>query len=142
MSASSGPRMRRIARYVWAGPVSLAALPFVLLGAATGGRARIHRGVLEAGGGILKPILVRAVPGFAIGAITLGHVVLGASAGELEASRAHERVHVGQYERWGVLFPLIYVGSSLLALARGRHAYGDNTFEREAYRAGGGIEAA
>jgi hypothetical protein len=134
--------MRTVAGYLWAAPVSIAALPFALLGAATGGRVRIHRGVLEAGGGILRSILTHAVPGFAIAAITLGHVVLGASPGELEASRAHERIHVRQYERWGVLFPLMYVGSSLLALACGRHVYGDNAFEREAYRAGGGIEAA
>jgi hypothetical protein len=134
--------MRRVARYLWAAPVSIAALPFAVLGAATGGKARIHRGVLEAGGGILHPILTRAVPGFPIGAITLGHVVLGSSASELETSRGHERVHVGQYERWGVLFPLMYAGSSLLALACGRHVYGDNAFERVAYEAGGGIEAA
>lgn len=136
------PVLRRAAGYLWAAPVSLAALPAALLGAATGGRARIVGGVLEAGGGILKPILTRTVPGFSIAAITLGHVVLGASPGELEVSRAHERIHVRQYERWGLLFPLMYVGSSLLALALGRHAYGDNAFEREASGADGGIEAA
>lgn len=134
--------MRRVARYLWAAPVSLAALPFAAVGAATGGRVRIVGGVLEAGGGVLEPILTKAVPGFSIGAITLGHVVLGSSVSELEASRGHERVHVGQYERWGVLFPLMYAGSSLLALACGRNVYSDNAFEREAYEAGGGIEAA
>lgn len=134
--------LSRAAGYLWAAPVSIAALPLAAIGSATGGRARILGGVLEVGGGILQPILARAVPGFAIGAITLGHVVLGASPEELEASRKHERVHVRQYERWGALFPLMYVASSLLALACGRRVYGDNAFEREAFRAGGEIEAA
>jgi hypothetical protein len=134
--------LRRAAGYLWAAPVSLVALPLAALGAATGGRARVLGGVLEAAGGILQPILTRLVPGFAIGAITLGHVVLGASSEELEASRAHERIHVRQYERWGVLFPLMYAGSSLLALARGRRVYCDNAFERAAFEEGGGIEAA
>ena len=124
--------LRRVAGYLWAAPVSLAALPAALLGAVTGGRARFHGGVLEAGGGILRPILERAVPGFAIGAITLGHVVLGTSVSELAESRAHERVHVRQYERWGVLFPLLYLGASLVALARGRSVYAGNAFERRA----------
>ena len=125
-------RLRRVAAYLWASPISLAALPAALLGAVTGGRARFHGGVLEAGGGILRPILTRAVPGFAIGAITFGHVVLGASASELSESRAHERVHVRQYERWGVLFPLLYLFASLAALARGRSVYAGNAFERQA----------
>lgn len=133
--------LRRAAGYLWAAPVSLAALPVALLGAATGGRVRIHRGVLEAGGGILGPILTHVVPGFAIGAITLGHVVLGASARELAESRAHERVHVRQYESWGVLFPPLYLSASLLAVARGKGPYEGNVFERRASRAGGGIGA-
>ena len=62
----------RALAYLWAAPVSLAALPAALLGAATGGRIRVHRGVLEAGGGVLRPLLERGVPGFAIGAITFG----------------------------------------------------------------------
>jgi hypothetical protein len=125
--------LRRAAGYLWAAPVSIVALPLAAVGAATGGRARIVRGVLEVGGGILRPVLTRAVPGFAIGAITLGHVVLGVSREMLEANRGHERVHVRQYERWGALFPLMYVGSSLLALACGRRMYDDNAFEREAF---------
>ena len=127
--------MRRLPAYLWAGPVSLAALPLVAAAAATGGRARIDDGVLVAGGGLLGPLLSRAVPGFPIRAITLGHVVLGASERELRACRAHERVHVAQYERWGVLFPLLYAASSLAALARGRRVYADNAFERQAARA-------
>lgn len=128
------PVLRRLAAYLWAAPVSLAALPAAFLGAATGGRMRLHRGVLEAGGGFLRPILSLAVPGFAISAITLGHVVLGAGGDELVRTRAHERVHVRQYERWGVLFPALYLLASLLALARGGSVYAGNAFERQAVR--------
>jgi hypothetical protein len=123
---------RRAVAYLWAAPVSLPALAVAVLGLATGARARISGGVLEVGGGLLRPLLTRGVPGFSIGAITLGHVVLGAGAIELTESRAHERVHVRQYERWGALFPFLYAASSLAALARGRSAYAGNRFERQA----------
>ncbi len=132
----------RAAAYLWAAPVSLAALPVALLGAATGGRVRLHRGVLEAGGGLLRPILGRAVPGFAISAITFGHVVLGTGADALDETRAHERVHVRQYERWGALFLPLYLGASILALLRGRSVYAGNVFERQAEaRSGSGATA-
>jgi hypothetical protein len=124
----------RLPAYLWAGPISLAGLPFAAAAALTGGCVRCAGGVLEAGGGVLRPLLSRGVPGFPIRAITLGHVVLGAGERELRECRAHERVHVAQYERWGVLFPLLYAASSLGALARGRRAYCDNAFERQAAR--------
>ncbi len=126
--------MRRLPAYLWAGPVSLAGLPLVAAAALTGGRVRIENGVLEAGGGVLRPWLTRGLPWMSIRAITLGHVVLGASARDLVECRAHERVHVAQYERWGVLFPIAYAASSLAALARGRRFYEDNAFERQAAR--------
>lgn len=126
--------MRRLAAYLWVSPVSLVALPLAALARATGGRARARGGVLEVQGGVLAPLL-RVIPSFSIGAITLGHVVLAADAAQLEACRSHELAHVRQYERWGALFPFLYAGSSLLAFARGGHLYEDNVFEREAYRA-------
>lgn len=126
--------MRPLRGYLWAGPVSLAALPLVAAAVLTGGRARIEEGVLEAGGGVLGPLLSRALPWMSIRAITLGHVVLGVGARELEDCRKHERVHVAQYERWGFLFPIAYAASSLAALARGRRLYEDNAFERQAVR--------
>ena len=127
--------MKRPLAYLWAGPVSLFALPFAAAALATGGSARVESGVLEVGGGVLGTILRHAIPSFPIGAITLGHVVLGADAGELEATRAHERIHVRQYERWGVLFPALYLASSASALLTGRRLHADNRFEREASRA-------
>ena len=46
--------------------------------------------------------------------------------------RAHERVHVRQYGRWGVLFLLAYPAESLLQLLLGHHPYLDNRFEVQA----------
>ena len=66
---------------------------------------------------------------------SLGHVILGLSAHNLEAVRAHELVHVRQYERWGALFVPAYLASSLWHCPRGGCAYRDNRFEREAYAA-------
>jgi hypothetical protein len=40
---------------------------------------------------------------------------------------------VRQYERWGVLFFPLYLGSSLWQLLRGRSPYYANRFEREAF---------
>jgi hypothetical protein len=129
--------VRRLVVYLWAGPVSLAALPLAAAALATGGRARLENGVLEVAGGVLALLLSRAIPSFPIGAITLGHVVLGTDALQLDACRAHERVHVRQYERWGPLFPLLYVASSASAFLTGRRFHADNRFEREASRADG-----
>jgi hypothetical protein len=121
-------------RYVWVAPVSVPAAGVALLARMTGGHAEIHEGVLEACGGFLPVLLARIYPPMAIAAITLGHVVLAQSRADLESTRRHERVHVRQYERWGACFPFLYLGASLVAMLRGRHAYHDNPFEREACR--------
>jgi hypothetical protein len=76
------------------------------------------------------------VGGGGAGALTLGHVVLGTNARQLEVSRSHERVHVMQYERWGLVFPVAYAASSLSAILRGKNAYRGNRFEKEANRRG------
>jgi hypothetical protein len=69
----------------------------------------------------------------AFSAITLGHVILGADHATLASVRSHEQVHVRQYERWGVLFFPLYLGSSALAWMRGGDPYRDNAFEQEAF---------
>jgi len=119
--------------YLWAAPVSLPAAGVALLARVSGGRAQWNEGVLEASGGFLPAVLARIYPPMSIAAITLGHVVLAQRQEDLERTRRHERVHVRQYERWGGLFPLIYLGASLLVLLRGGNAYRDNPFEREAF---------
>jgi len=122
-------------RYVWAGPGTAIGVIWAAL-ALHRGRLGIVDGVLEASGPWLDWTLRRVVPlpGGAL-AITLGHVVIGRDAGALAVTRAHERVHVRQYERWGPLFLPAYALASVVAVVGGGHPYHDNWFEREASRA-------
>jgi hypothetical protein len=121
-------------RYAWAAPASLLGLALALL-ALWRGRCCVIEGVLEVHGPLLRHLLLRCSPlDGGIAAITFGHVVLGIDADVLARTRPHERVHVGQYERWGPLFIPAYLLASAWALRRGGHAYFDNVFEREAYR--------
>jgi hypothetical protein len=126
--------VKRVLAYLWAAPVSAAAMPVLPVALATGGSARVVDGVLEIGGGALSPLLSRGLPGSPISAITLGHVVLAADAGAHARCRTHERVHVRQYERWGVAFPILYLASSVAAVFSGGSAYRDNAFEKAAFR--------
>ena len=134
--------IRRALGYAAALPVSAVAAAILPLVVATGGRVRIRAGVVEAAGGLLGPLLRRGNPWFPIAAITLGHVVLAADARALESTRAHERAHVRQYERFGALFPLLYLAASLGAVRRGGSAYRDNRFEKEACARSGDAAAA
>lgn len=131
--------LARAAGYTWAGPFTLLVLvllvaPLALLRS----RVRLVSGVVEACGGPLPRALSRLLPGLSIAAITLGHVVLAQSEEDLDRWRAHERVHVAQWARWGLLFPFVYLGASLGARLRGRDPYLDNPFEQEAFREGTG----
>lgn len=120
-----------VTRYLWAAPASLLG---VIAAAVTAARVQWHSGVLEAhGAGVARAFDVVA-PGRAIVAMTIGHVVLARSAAALDDTRAHERVHVRQYETWGVLFLPAYACASASAWLRGGDAYYDNTFERDAWR--------
>ena len=119
---------------IWASPTTLVGMLPLGLAVATGGRAALVDGVLEAHGGRLRWLLERLRAGRGgVDAVTLGHVVLGASEAALHATRVHERVHVAQCERWGPLFLPAYALASLWARLRGRDAYRDNPFEREAF---------
>ena len=129
-----GGALLRAAGYAWAGPWTLLVLVFFVAPLALfRSRVRVVAGVVEATGGPLPRILAGLLPGLSVAAITLGHVVLARSDGEAERWRAHERVHVAQWARWGLLFPLVYLGASLVARLRGRDPYLDNPFEREAF---------
>jgi hypothetical protein len=114
--------------YLWVAPASacglILALPLLLLGA----KLQRFNGVLE----ICAPPSC-AQWGRRFGAITFGHVVIARNAEQMAALRSHERVHVRQYARWGILFFPMYLGSSCWQLLRGRRFYRDNCFEREAY---------
>ena len=122
------------ARRIWAAPCSVLGL---LIGAwplALGGRIARRDGAIEityrerlaACGRIARALPFRG--------IVFGHVILAVTGEELARIRAHERVHVEQYERWGPLFFLAYGASGLWQLLRGRRPYRDNAFEVQARR--------
>lgn len=119
-------------RYGWALPATLLGLALATL-ALRRGRLRVVGGVFEAHGPWLQWALTHLVPlGGGAGAMTIGHVVIAQDEYALEVTRAHERVHVRQYERWGVFFLPAYFIASACAALRGGHYYVDNVFEREA----------
>ncbi len=125
--------VRTILAYAWASPNSLMGL---VIGAAmilAGAQARRVAGVLEVGGGLVGTLLGPKKIALPWRAMTLGHVIVGIDQAALNQSRAHELVHVRQYEQWGPLFLPAYVASSLWQLACGRRCYRDNWFERQAY---------
>lgn len=128
--------MITLVRLLWPLPVTLFGALCAGVARQFGARVALRDGVLEACGGPLSPVLRRVYPPMSIAAITLGHVVLAQDEVQLELTRAHERVHVRQYERWGALFPVVYLAASGVALLQGREAYRGNLFEREAERGG------
>ncbi|CAN5781840.1 hypothetical protein BH24ACI5_BH24ACI5_02940 [soil metagenome] len=121
----------RVVRYVWALPNTLVGLLFVP--AAAGGGLRVVDGALELHGPLIARLLrtLVPIPGGAA-AITLGHIVLGRDRASLDVTRAHERVHVRQCERWGPAFIPAYLLASISAWLQGRGAHEGNWFEREA----------
>src|SRR5215207_6658797 len=125
--------MIRLAAYAWALPNTLLGLVGGLVLLAGGARVRTVQGAIEFGGGAIGRALVDRTPPIRFRAMTLGHVILGASATDLDAARGHEQVHVRQYERWGPFLLPAYLLSSAWQLVAGRRCYRDNYFERQAY---------
>lgn len=119
--------------YLWVLPNSVVGLLALMVCRLGGAEARVHSGVLEVCGPGIERLLGVMPVRFKIAAITLGHVVLGRDAVCLERTRAHERVHVEQFQRWGPLFLPLYVLASGIAWIKGGDFYRDNVFEREAY---------
>ena len=126
-------RLQRITRYLWASPATAVGLLFSLVAVCAGATPRIVDGVVEVAGGRLRYFHWLLPPCARFGAITFGHVIIGLDHSLLSSVRAHERVHVRQYERWGALFFPLYLASSMAQLICGRHPYLDNAFEREAW---------
>jgi hypothetical protein len=124
-----------VAVYAWAAPNTLLGALVGLATLATGGRGRLVAGVLEFHSGAARWLLRWGAGGAS--ALTLGHVILGQTATDLDAAREHEWVHVEQYERWGPAFLPAYLGCAAWLWLRGRRAYWDNPFEMEAYRRAG-----
>ncbi|HEY0914825.1 MAG TPA: hypothetical protein VGE22_08150 [Solimonas sp.] len=125
-----------LVRLAWPLPWTLAGL-LLALPALLGGGWQWRRiggtGALFAYGGFSGWVLARGW----VGAITIGHLVLARDADAMERTLAHELVHVRQYERWGLLFPLLYLWASCDAWRRGGRAYWDNRYEIEARQAEG-----
>lgn len=125
--------MLRVLLYLWPLPVTLLGMLVALVARGSGGVVRKVDGVLESAGGWPARLLRWGFPfSGAVAAITLGHVVLGVSLDALNATRVHERAHVRQFERWGILMLVLYPLAGLVAWLRGGHPYRDNVFEREA----------
>lgn len=121
-----------ILKVLWASPYTVFGLAIGALGLITGGQVHVCRGVVEFHGGVIRWFLQRGPHRPLAMAITFGHTVLGQSKPALDLCRAHEQVHVRQYERWGPTFGPAYLLCSLLLWLRGRDAYRDNPFERQA----------
>ena len=120
--------MLRTFRYLWTAPNTIIG---IVTGWLLGGRFRVVDGVIEIESARIAWMLRRMwVPA---SAMTLGHVVLGQDRTSLHRTRRHERVHVRQYERWGIFFLPAYGICSLFLFATGRDGYRENPFEVEAY---------
>lgn len=130
-------RWLRPMAYAWASPTTALGLVAGGLTLASGGRARVRRGVIEFHGGFATWYMRRMAGAMAM---TLGHVVIGRDADCLDLCRDHEHAHVRQVERWGPLFLPAYLSCCAWEWSRrhqGRHYYWDNWFERDARRACG-----
>ena len=132
----------RLWRYAWPSPATLVGLGLAAVALAAGASVRRVDGVLEVAAGMLGRAVNLLPAGCRFCAITFGHVVVGADHDVLALHRFHEHAHVRQYERWGLLFFPLYVGSSVRAALRGQRPYVDNHFERQAREAASGALAA
>lgn len=125
----------RLFGYLWASPCSLAALVVALAAIALGAKVRLRDGTVQIVGGRMIQGISALPTRLRILAFTYGHVIFAVDQAALDAYRAHELVHVRQYERWGLLFPPAYLASSLYQRLKGRDPYFANRFEREAREA-------
>jgi hypothetical protein len=126
--------------YLWAFPNTVWGLILTGIVVVSGGEARVVEGVLEVCGGA-SDFCLRRIVGLILrggaSAMTLGHVVLARDAQLLVVTRAHERIHVRQCEKWGPLFIPAYIWASVWAWVTGRRPYKDNFFERQAFQLAG-----
>jgi hypothetical protein len=149
-SDASGTRFPRLtwrgmAGIIWALPLSLFGLLLALPVMCFGGRMSLVPALrVTVGHGQMPAVLVRGRvadvmlarhPYGAMQAMAIGHVIIADRAAVSRRLLVHELVHVAQAARWGVLFPLVYLGASLRAKRAGGNAYWDNVFEVEARRA-------
>jgi hypothetical protein len=117
-------------RILWAAPCTAVGLCLGAVAVLAGGSARRIGRTIEFAVGRDEcppgPAWRRSLP---FSAITFGHAIIGTNPDALDRLRAHERVHVRQYEVLGPLFLLAYPAASLYAWLSGRRPYLDNHFE-------------
>jgi hypothetical protein len=121
-----------VLRVLWALPCSAIGAILGVVVICLGGSARLCGPTVEialADGHAAVPRWARS---FRYSAITLGHVIVGRSHEILAALRAHERIHVQQYEALGPLFLVAYPAASLIAWLQGNGPYHGNYFEKQA----------
>jgi hypothetical protein len=118
---------------LWASPWTLFGLLIGLLTLIRGGHVQRTGRVLEFWGPGPAWFLRTFPLVHGASAVTFGHTVLARDSACLVDCRAHELVHVRQYERWGPLFVPAYLFWWVYLGLTGRHPYRDNPFEREAY---------
>jgi hypothetical protein len=118
------PRGWKMARLLWAGPVSLVGALLALFFRSR----RVADGVLVCEGAEW-PRKLR----WPFRAMTLGHIVLCVDDLD-DATMRHELAHVRQFEKLGVFFMPAYLLAAAWAALRGGHFYRDNYFEADARR--------
>ena len=126
--------MRRLWHYLWPMPITVIGIGLALTIRLSGGKWSFRKGVLETCGPAAR-LLLRLHPVRGVIAMAMGHVVIARDDICLAQTNAHEREHVRQFERWGLLFPLIYSAESIYRWLRGESPYSDNRFERAADQA-------
>lgn len=120
------------ARLLWAAPCSALGLLSAGIVLLLGGRARWASGALEVTYRDSMASCGKLARKLPFRGMVFGHVILAVTAEELLVIGAHERIHVQQYERWGLLFFVAYAASSFWQWLHGRRAYWDNHFEGQA----------
>lgn len=128
-SAAEDPPQMRFLGYVWAAPVTVVGLVLALAAWGSGGGMRVRGGIVEAWGGVAGWLLRGGRFRRGGAAMTLGHVILARDANCLDRSRAHELVHVRQFERWGLFLVPVYWLVGVWLWCRGYHPYLDHPFE-------------
>ena len=127
-------------RYLWPSPYTLLGLLVFFLPIRGARSLLVHRGTIGVIGPAIERLLVRVPIIGGAAAMTFGHSILAKDRDTFYSTWDHERVHVDQYQRWGLLFVPMYLGVGLWLKIRGKDPYWDNPFEIEARRLGDGID--
>ncbi|MCE2800622.1 MAG: hypothetical protein LW724_13875 [Planctomycetaceae bacterium] len=127
-------------RYLWPSPYTLLGLLVFFIPIRGARSLLVHRGTIGVIGPAIERLLVRVPIIGGAAAMTFGHSILAKDRDTFYSTWDHERVHVDQYQRWGLLFVPMYLGAGLWLKIRGKDPYWDNPFEIEARRLGDGID--